>query len=47
MDLTNNLGFSLYAVLSTCYEVTTSERWNKVQEYEFQQDKYVAINIGV
>ena len=38
----NNLGFSLYAVLSICYVVTTLDKWMK-SEIRVSTDWYVAV----
>jgi len=42
MDLWNNLGFSLYAALSVCYVVATSDN-KKKSEMEVSTDWCVAI----
>ena len=42
MNLWNDLGFSLYAALSACYIVATSDR-RKKSEMEVSVDWYVAI----
>jgi len=31
-DFINDFGFSLYAILSTCYIIITSEKWSEVQQ---------------
>ena len=42
MDLWNDLGFSLYAILSVCCVVTTSDD-RKKSEMEVSADWYVAV----
>ena len=42
IDLWNNLGFSLYTVLSVCHMVTTLDEWMR-SKIEVSANWYVAI----